>query len=243
MKNHKMKTLFNREETLLSKTEPYTDYELKMRELKKLIKLEETAFKLLSQQHRVKMAHMKAVIHNWQTYHIMTDNDYKTETKCIEAEAKIDPISKIPDIADIIANIPIPGASNTLLQHYKTLEYIQLNEVPNELLVNTEFMENIDTRIKYALGEYSKDNFIKLIYNQYKQKQKQKERNVIFETFLLEGVSLFEDIQDSHCCIESVAETIVLFDDLLMRSNDGLLNISKKYQCKMPTLTNTFYKA
>jgi len=236
MKNHRMKALFNREEQFLPQTQAYITYELKMREVKELMKREQKDFKLIEKQHKAKMSHYKHIIHDWETNHIMVDDD----NKYIEDDKKninSNSIIELPDIVDI-TNLPvIPDATDTLIKYHRLLEYIQLNEIPREHVEASGFMENIDDRIKYSLDEYSKDDFIKIIYNHDKIKNKNKDKYDVFKRLLNKGIALFEDILDSpECCIESVAETIVLFDDLLSSANNTLSNISKKYNCKMPSI-------
>lgn len=236
MKNHRMKALFDREEQFLPQTQSYITYELKMREVKELMKREQKDFKLIEKQHKAKMSHYKHIIHNWETNHIMVDDDIKY----IEDDKKIinsNSIIQLPDISHI-KNLPvINDATDALIKYHKILEHIQLNEISGEHTESSKFMENIDDRIKYSLDEYSKDDFIKIIYNHDKTKNKNKDKCDVFKKVLSEGIVLFEALLDNpDCCIESVAATIVLFDDLLSSGNNALSNISKKYNCKMPSI-------
>lgn len=230
--NHRMNALFQKEEMMLPETKLYASYELKMREVRERMKMIHTQFKVLETQYKTNMKFYKGLLNEWDNKHGMSTATSASATSPASAKVPVE----LPDIDDIKRLPDIPGATDTLLKYHKLLQDVQENELANEpVVVEDAFMENIDTRIKYSLGEYSKDEFIKLIFNNDKNKNKLKDRYNVFNTLLIEGVSLFEALLECSS-MECIASIIVSFDDLLSRKNTALQNAAKKYSCKMPSI-------
>lgn len=219
LKVHRMNALFRKEEQMLPETKPYTSYELKMREVRERMRKEHAHFKLLEQKHKANMLFYKSLLNEW-------DMALREEKPSMALrEEKLPDINNIPDI---------PGATDTLLKYHKLLQDIQETELIAIKPVS-DFLENIDIRMKYSLGEYSKDEFIKLLYNNNKNKNKSKDRYNIFNSFFIEGVLLFDELLECGS-MECVASIIVAFEDLLSKKNTALQNAAKKYSCKMPSI-------
>lgn len=232
LKVYRMNALFRKEEQMLPETKHYTSYELKMREVRERMKTEHAQFKLLEQKHKANMHFYKGLLNEWDmALKVDKPSMALKEEKPSMALQEEKPSMALSDIN----NIPdIPGATDTLLKYHKLLQDIQETELIAIKPVS-DFMENIDIRMKYSLGEYSKDEFIKLLYNNNKNKNKSNDRYNIFNSFFIEGVLLFDELLECGS-MECIASIIVAFEDLLSKKNTALQNAAKKYSCKMPSI-------
>jgi hypothetical protein len=239
LKVHRRNALFQKEEMMLPETKPYAAYELKMRELRKRMQKEHTEFKLLEKKYKAHMNFYKSTLNEWDRNHSMITpitESVKTITETATEYNALPDNIELQDIDDIKRLPDIPCAIDTLLKYHNLLQNVLVNELAvKPVVVDDAFMENIDIRIKYSLREYSKDEFIKFIFNNDKNKNKIKDRYNIFNTLFIEGVLLFDELLECSN-MECIASIIVAFDDLLSRKNTAIQSVSKKYSCKMPSI-------
>lgn len=126
--------------------------------------------------------------------------------------------------------------SNKIQRIHRAIQHIQNVELYTYIVRDRGEQDNRDLRIQYMMNDLPEDQFMVVLQQREKARNKKKEIHGMLSTVSLAGTDIYQRISVSTTA-ESVDDLMKELENLRSYNNEAMGKISKTYKCVTPRIT------